>query len=577
MKYLYTLLAFMIMSINAFAQDGNGSFSFTNEATTYQQDFNEYLGTLETLPAFFSVTWDEGRVENPFTGIGDFETSNPDEAYGGFSAFSATEDSYSFGIRERAPIDLRDARLFFTFTNNTDQPISQFEVSYDVEAWFIGDRRNRIRLKFDTMVESEDRDTFEEDLFSTDNPSAATEAGSKVNGSLTENRTTVSGLVDITTVDQGDGTFFEPLAPGETAYFRWQFSNADGDGGSLRSGLAINNLTISAVIETDEPGDSFSFTNEAKTYTQNFNNYRGSFATLPTFFSLTWDNDRTDNPFTGVGDFETSDSDEAYGGFTAYTAGDGDYSFGIREREPVDLRDARLFFTFTNNTDEPISTFDVSYDVEAWFIGDRRNRLRLKFDTIIESEDRDTFDEDVFSTDNPSAETEVGAKVNGSLAENRTTVSSLVDITTLDRGDGVFFEPLAPGETAYFRWQFSNADGDGGSLRSGLAINNLVISISNVTSTERGADVPGKVALDQNYPNPFNPATTISFTLPQTEYVQLSVYNIQGQLVATLVNEQRSSGSHHVTFNAENLSSGLYLYRLQAGSQSITKKMMLVK
>ncbi|TVQ74931.1 MAG: T9SS C-terminal target domain-containing protein, partial [Balneolaceae bacterium] len=139
------------------------------------------------------------------------------------------------------------------------------------------------------------------------------------------------------------------------------------------------------------------------------------------------------------------------------------------------------------------------------------------------------------------------------------------------------FEPLAPGETAWFRWQFSNADGDGGSLRSGLAVNNLVISIAEPTSTQPESDIPLKVTLDQNYPNPFNPATNITFTLAQSEHVQLHVYNMQGQRVATLVNEQRSSGSHNVTFNAENLASGLYMYRLQAGSASITKIMMLVK
>ncbi|TVQ75627.1 MAG: hypothetical protein EA363_00235, partial [Balneolaceae bacterium] len=265
--------------------------------------------------------------------------------------------------------------------------------------------------------------------------------------------------------------------------------------GAIEALLKANNLDVGDVLEADwtvtaEFADlvqfadvafaidlergviAFSFTNDLMTYTQDFNDYRGSRATLPEFFSVTWD-DRIDNPFTGVGDFDTSDPDEAYGGFAAYTAGDGDYSFGIRERAPVDLRDGRLFFAFTNNTDQPISKFEVSYDVEAWFIGDRRNRLRLKYDD--DPEDPESFDEDIFSTDNPSSETTVGTKVNGSLAENRTTVSGTVDITALER-DGVAFEPLAPGETAWFRWQFSNADGDGGSLRSGLAVNNLVIT-----------------------------------------------------------------------------------------------------
>ncbi len=571
MKYSISILTLLLVPLCAKAQSENERFSFTNSDVTYTQDFNEYRGSLETLPDFFSVTWDEGRTGDPFTGVGDFATSDPGQAYGGFTAFTAGDDDYSFGIRERAPIDLRDSRLFFAFTNNTDQPVSEFEVSYDVEAWFIGDRRNRIRLKYDN--DPEDPNSFDEDIFSTDNPSSETTPGTKVNGSLAENRTTVSGIVDITSLERG-GVAFEPIAPGETAYFRWQFSNADGDGGSLRSGLAINNVVITAVIETEEPGDYFSFTNDITAYTQDFNEYRGSLATLPPFFSVSWDEGRTAEPFTGVGDFETSDPDGAYGGFAAYTAGIDDYSFGIRERAPVDLRDGRLFFAFINNRDEPISEFEVSYDVEAWFIGDRRNRIRLKYDN--DPEDPDSFDEDIFSTDNPSSETTPGTKVNGSLAENRTTVSGIVDITALERG-GVAFEPIAPGEAAYFRWQFSNADGDDGALRSGLAINNVVVSLAEPTSAEPGADIPLKVTLEQNYPNPFNPATNISFTLAQTEHVQLHVYNIQGQRVATLVNGQRGSGIHNVTFNAESLASGLYMYRLQTGSTLITKKMMLVK
>ena len=555
--------------------DEEESFSFTNDMITYTQDFNDYRGSLETLPQYFMVSWDEERTDNPFTGVGDFDTSDPESSYGAFAAFTSDSEDFSFGIREREPEDLRDARLFFTFTNNTDQPISEFEVSYDVEAWFIGDRRNRIRLKYDNVLDSDERDTFEEDIFSTDNPSAETQIG-KVNGALTENRITVSGVVDITTVDDGTGTMFEPIQPGETAYFRWQFSNTDGDGGSLRSGLAVNNLEITAMIETEDTPESFAFTNDVITYTQDFNEYQGSLPTLPQYFMVTWDEERTDNPFTGVGDFETSDPDVAYGGFAAFTSDNEDFSFGIREREPEDLRDARLFFAFTNETDQPISEFEVSYDVEAWFIGDRRNRIRLKYDNLLDSEDRDTFEEDIFSTDNPSSETEIG-KVNGALSENRTTVTGIVDITTVDDGSGTMFEPVQPGETAFFRWQFSNTDGDGGSLRSGLAINNLMITLPELTSTVTETGIPTSVSLKQNYPNPFNPTTIIQYQLPSSEFVQLQVFDMLGRQVATLVNGQQSEGTHTVNFDASGLSSGIYIYRLDAGGQTQVKQMTLIK
>jgi hypothetical protein len=83
--------------------------------------------------------------------------------------------------------------------------------------------------------------------------------------------------------------------------------------------------------------------------------------------------------------------------------------------------------------------------------------------------------------------------------------------------------------------------------------------------------------LAQNYPNPFNPTTTISYALPKTEKVKLVVYNLLGDQVAQLVNSTKNAGTHTVTFNAQNLSSGVYFYRLDAGSVSLVKKMMFIK
>lgn len=78
--------------------------------------------------------------------------------------------------------------------------------------------------------------------------------------------------------------------------------------------------------------------------------------------------------------------------------------------------------------------------------------------------------------------------------------------------------------------------------------------------------------LEQNYPNPFNPSTNISFELPKAELVQLKVYNMLGQEVANLVDGRMNSGNHSVNFDASELSSGVYIYRLVAGDQAITKR-----
>jgi hypothetical protein len=91
------------------------------------------------------------------------------------------------------------------------------------------------------------------------------------------------------------------------------------------------------------------------------------------------------------------------------------------------------------------------------------------------------------------------------------------------------------------------------------------------------ADLPSEFTLDQNYPNPFNPTTTIRFGLPEPADVSLEVYTVLGQKVMTLVNENRSAGWHTVSFNGSGLSSGVYVYRIQAGGMVQTRKLMLVK
>jgi hypothetical protein len=91
------------------------------------------------------------------------------------------------------------------------------------------------------------------------------------------------------------------------------------------------------------------------------------------------------------------------------------------------------------------------------------------------------------------------------------------------------------------------------------------------------ASIPTVYALEQNFPNPFNPSTTIKYALPLNGIVTLKIYNILGQEVASLVNQEQAAGNYTVSFNASHLASGMYVYRIESGSFSSIKKMMLIK
>ena len=106
----------------------------------------------------------------------------------------------------------------------------------------------------------------------------------------------------------------------------------------------------------------------------------------------------------------------------------------------------------------------------------------------------------------------------------------------------------------------------------------ITISTGTSVSNEPIADLPQTVELDQNYPNPFNPSTTIAYGVPQTGKVTLEIFDVLGRKVATLLNgERKSAGRYTVNFNASNLASGMYIYRLQAGNVVLIKKLTLIK
>ncbi len=97
------------------------------------------------------------------------------------------------------------------------------------------------------------------------------------------------------------------------------------------------------------------------------------------------------------------------------------------------------------------------------------------------------------------------------------------------------------------------------------------------TDIKENESIPTSYVLNQNYPNPFNPTTKISFSIPENGFTVIKIYNLLGQQVGELINKDLVAGFYSTEFNAENLSSGIYIYVMRSGSHILSKKMMLIK
>ena len=150
-----------------------------------------------------------------------------------------------------------------------------------------------------------------------------------------------------------------------------------------------------------------------------------------------------------------------------------------------------------------------------------------------------------------------------------TVVSFGADLSGLANGAAVVFASgfLNPG---------ANQNGPAFGLYAVLP-NGTVVAFGPATSVSEAETVPGEFSLWQNYPNPFNPSTRIAFTLPARTDVRLSVYDVVGREVATLVNEVKSEGRHEVEFSAANIASGVYYYTLRTAGVVETRKMLFMK
>ncbi len=135
-------------------------------------------------------------------------------------------------------------------------------------------------------------------------------------------------------------------------------------------------------------------------------------------------------------------------------------------------------------------------------------------------------------------------------------------------------------QVKYYAWAFDNENSE--LLQDSLTIildseTGDVLYQSVIITSEEENTAPSEFSLSQNYPNPFNPTTTIPFSLREASRVEISVYSILGQKVATIVNGQYPAGSHTVRWDARNLASGMYIYRMQAKGFTQTKKLLLLK
>jgi len=101
--------------------------------------------------------------------------------------------------------------------------------------------------------------------------------------------------------------------------------------------------------------------------------------------------------------------------------------------------------------------------------------------------------------------------------------------------------------------------------------------VLQVETKELTIDKPAAFSLAQNYPNPFNSTTQIKYSVPADEFVSLKVYDILGNEVAKLVNEEKSAGTYSISFDAANLASGIYFYSISMGNFNQVKKMILLR
>ena len=236
---------------------------------------------------------------------------------------------------------------------------------------------------------------------------------------------------------------------------------------------------------------------------------------------------------------------------------------------------------------EIFNTMDEAVDISGWMFKDDidSNAFIIPDNTILEAQGYIVIADDStkLKSVNPQARNFVGdfsfnLSASGEEVRLFNADGGLVDALTYNDklpwpveadGDGSTLELTDPtsDNTVAENWMASSRLGGTPGWENGT------MPVSNETNS----DSPKTFALNQNYPNPFNPSTNISFVLPTSSKVQLTVYNMLGQKVQTLIDGSLTSGTHSVKFEASNLASGIYLYQLRTPTSTLTQRMVLVK
>jgi uncharacterized delta-60 repeat protein len=241
-------------------------------------------------------------------------------------------------------------------------------------------------------------------------------------------------------------------------------------------------------------------------------------------------------------------------------------SAGISETEIIDIKEEGLSYLNNDNTNKTVSL--VSFYTENDFTKLANvNSLSINQNEVIDL----SFVADQLILKNIG--TAKTYNITLTTEDNNSQLESIFELIALAENTTHFIQP-----------DWNNIDsssltilidlGNDGTIDDTLTLVNQVTGIQN---DQGSLMAPDTYNLAQNYPNPFNPSTKISWQLPVGSHQTLKIYDMLGNEVATLVNEYREAGRYEVTFDGSNLASGMYLYRLQAGSFVETKKMILIK